>query len=533
MIRCMSRNHRTTPLELTGDNLTLADAQHILQGKIEQVRLASLARRRVEEARRCLTDLLEQGATLYGVNTGFGKLASQRIDLHEVLALQENLLRSHAVGMGPLLGLGVSRLALALRIQALAKGFSGVTVELIERLIAMYNHGVVPAIPEQGSVGASGDLAPLAHLALVVMGEGHAFVTRPGADADGIGRTRMRPLSGRAALRRVHLKPYRPQAKEGLSLINGTQISTALLADALVRVHHLARIADVAGAMTVEATKSSQRPFDPRIQAIRPHPGQAVCARNLLRLLEDSAVMVSHADCSKVQDAYSLRCMPQVHGTLRDALAHVTAVVEREMNSATDNPLVFADTHEVLSGGNFHGQPIALAADLLSAAVADLASISERRVENLVNPDLSGLPGFLTPQPGLNSGMMLVQVLAAALVSENKTLAFPASVDSIPTSANREDHVSMSTGAARKCRQIVTNATRVLACEVLCAAQGLEFHPGLRPGRGVEAAHRHVRAVVRPLGRDRTLHRDLEAVERLIRSGSLLEAVESACGKLE
>ncbi len=538
----------STSLVLTGDNLTLADAGRISHGHITELQVAPAARRRVEQARRCVHDLLARDETLYGVNTGFGKLASQRIETHEVLALQENLLRSHAVGMGPLLSLGVSRLALALRIQALVKGHSGVTVELIDQLVEMYNRGVVPAIPEQGSVGASGDLAPLAHLALVVMGEGHAFVVPPHPNPPrrggrekkalpprrgGLGWGGRKPMSGRAALRRVHLKPYRLQAKEGISLINGTQISTALLAEALVRAEQLARIADIAGAMTVEATKSSQRPFDPRIQAIRPHPGQVACAANLRRLLADSAIMVSHAHCSKVQDAYSMRCMPQVHGTLRDALAYITAVVEREMNSATDNPLVFPDTGEILSGGNFHAQPIALAADLLCAAVTDLGSISERRVENLVNPDLSGLPGFLTPHPGLNSGMMLVQVLAAALVSENKTLSFPASVDSIPTSANREDHVSMATGAARKCRQAVTNATRILACELLCAAQGLEFHQGLRPGRGVEAAYRHLRGQVRPLGRDRTLHRDLEAVEGLIRSGSLLMAVEEVCGKLE
>jgi histidine ammonia-lyase len=524
----MNRTHSSAiSLELTGDNLTLANARGILHGQITELGVASTARRRVEQARRCVHELLSRGETLYGVNTGFGKLASQRIEPHEVLALQENLLRSHAVGMGPLLSIGVSRLALALRIQALVKGHSGVTMELIDQLVEMYNRGVVPAIPEQGSVGASGDLAPLAHLALVVMGEGHAFVIPPSSRDNG-----RKAMSGRAALRRVHLKPYRLQSKEGISLINGTQISTALLAEALVRAEQLARIADIAGAMTVEATKSSQRPFDPRIQAIRPHPGQAACAANLLRLLADSAIMESHAHCSKVQDAYSMRCMPQVHGSLRDALAFVTATVEREMNSATDNPLVFPDTGEVVSGGNFHAQPIALSSDLLCAAITDLGSISERRVENLVNPDLSGLPGFLTPHPGLNSGMMLVQVLAAALVSENKALSFPASVDSIPTSANREDHVSMSTGAARKCRQAVTNTTRVLACELLCGAQGLEFHQGLRPGRGVEAAYRHIRAHVRPLGRDRTLHRDLEAVERLIRSGSLLLAVEDVCGTL-
>jgi histidine ammonia-lyase len=515
-------------LELTGDGLTLDDAERILHGDVERLAVSHAARKRVEKARRALEALLATGATIYGVNTGFGKLSNQRIEPDEVLALQENLLRSHAVGMGPLLSLGVSRLALALRIQALIKGFSGVTTDLIVTLVAMYNGGVVPAIPEQGSVGASGDLAPLAHLALVTMGEGYAFVARPGREP----RTRPKPLSGRAALRRARLKPHRPQAKEGLSLINGTQISTALLADALVRARHLAKVADVAGAMTVEATKSSLRPFDARLQAVRPHPGQSACAANLRRLLADSEVMASHAQCSKVQDAYSLRCMPQVHGTLRDALAYVSRVVECEMNAATDNPLVFADDGEVISGGNFHAQPIALAADTVAAAVADLSSISERRVENLVNPDLSGLPGFLTPQPGLNSGMMLVQVLAAALVSENKALSFPASVDSIPTSANREDHVSMATTAARKARAVVTGATRVLACEVLCAAQGLEFHRPLKAGRGAEAAYRHVREFVRPLGRDRTLHRDLETVERLIRSGSLLAAVEGACGPL-
>jgi histidine ammonia-lyase len=521
-------------LELTGDNLTLADAERILNGRIERLSLAPAARGAVERSRRCLADLLARGDTLYGVNTGFGKLASQRIEASEVLALQENLLRSHAVGLGPLLGLGVSRLALALRIQALAKGYSGVTPDLLGALLELYNRGVIPAIPELGSVGASGDLAPLAHLALVLIGEGHAFVSRPSALGDGRKQPGGRkPLSGRAALRRVHLPPYRLQAKEGLALINGTQISTAVLTDALVRARHLAKVADVAGAMTVEATKSSQRPFDPRIQAVRPHPGQAACAGNLRRLLADSEVMASHAHCAKVQDAYSMRCMPQVHGAMRDAAEHVARVVERELNAATDNPLVFADTGEVLSGGNFHAQPIAQSADLLCAALADLGSISERRAENLVNPDLSGLPGFLTPHPGLNSGMMIVQVLAAALVSESKALSFPAGVDSIPTSANREDHVSMATAAARKCRAVVGNAARVLACEVLCAAQGLEFHKPLRPGRGVEAAWRHVRQHVRPLGRDRTLHRDLEAVERLIRGGSLLSAVEAACGDLE
>jgi len=532
----MNRSTRNlTVLELDGDHLTLDCAEHILRGQATRLSLAPQARKRVQRAWRCLEEKIGSGQTIYGVNTGFGKLSNQRIAPDEVLALQENLLRSHAVGMGPHLSLGVSRLSLALRIQALAKGHSGVTTGLIDTLIEMYNRGVVPAIPEQGSVGASGDLAPLAHLALVVMGEGQAYVVRPGTETDGhpAAKAKHKLVSGRAALRQVKLTPRRLQAKEGLSLINGTQISTALLTDALVRARHLTKIADIAGALTVEATKSSLRPFDPRIQQIRPHPGQIACAANLRRLLEESEVMRSHADCDKVQDAYSLRCMPQVHGTLRDAIAHVTRVVECEMNSATDNPLVFPEEGDILSGGNFHAQPIALAADLLTVAVADLSSISERRVENLVNPDLSGLPGFLTPHPGLNSGMMLVQVLAAALVSENKAASFPASVDSIPTSANREDHVSMSTTAARKCRTVVTNTTRVLACELLCSAQGLDFHRPLRAGKGAEAAYLHLREHVRPLGRDRTLRRDLEAVGRLIRSGSLLASVEKACGRLE
>jgi len=510
-------------LEISGEGLTLTDAEGVLRGATQVLHLAAKARRRVEKSRRCLEKMAATGNTIYGVNTGFGKLSNQRIAPNEIDQLQVNLLRSHAVGMGPTLDAGVARLALTLRAQALAKAYSGVTIELVEHLCELFNRGVTPAIPEQGSVGASGDLAPLAHLALVVIGEGLALPK---------GESSRTNVDGAAALKRAGLKPYRLQAKEGLALINGTQVSTALLADAAVRARHLAKLADVAGAMTVEAAKSSLRPFDERIQRIRPHPGQIACAANLRRLLAESEIMASHADCSKVQDAYSMRCMPQVHGAFRDALAHVVRVVECEMNSATDNPLVFADENEVISGGNFHGQPVALAADLLAAALADLSSIAERRVENLVNPDLSGLPSFLSPKPGLNSGMMLVQVLAAALVSENKSLSFPASVDSIPTSANREDHVSMSTAAARKARQVVTNAERVLACELLCAAQGIEFHRPLRAGTGAEAAYRHIRAAIPPLDADRTLHRDLEAVENMIRSGSLLKSVETACGPL-
>jgi histidine ammonia-lyase len=513
-----------------GDSLTIDDAAAILSGGVTALAAPPAVCKRVEESRSCLEDLMAKGATIYGVNTGFGKLASQRVEPDALLALQENLLRSHAVGMGELLPIGISRLALALRIASLCAGYSGVTIALVQNLIEMFNRGIAPAIPAQGSVGASGDLAPLAHMALVLIGEGQAFIVgRPALDGD---LRNAKPLGGNAVLGQVGLKPYRLQAKEGLSLINGTQISTAILADALVRARDLTRIADIAGAMTVEATRSSMKPFDARIQAVRPHAGQSQSAANLRSLLADSEIMPSHANCAKVQDAYSMRCMPQVHGTCRDAVEYIIGIVEREMNSATDNPLVFSDTREVISGGNFHAQPIALASDHLAAAMADLGSISERRVENLVNPDLSGLPGFLTPHPGLNSGMMLVQVLAAALVSENKALSFPASVDSIPTSANREDHVSMSTAAARKCRAIIANATRVLACELLCAAQGLDFLLPLRPGRGALAAYHHIRGHVEPLNRDRILHNDLEMIEQLILDGSLLTSVQTVTGSL-
>jgi histidine ammonia-lyase len=526
---CMTKTARGMTLRL-GQPLKIDDAAAILAGAVASLAAPPAVCKRVEQSRRCLEDLMAAGATIYGVNTGFGKLASQRIEPDALLALQENLLRSHAVGMGDLLPISISRLALALRIASLCAGYSGVTIELVQNLIEMFNRGLAPAIPEQGSVGASGDLAPLAHMALVLIGEGQAFIIDRQASNSGMRKSR--PLGGNAALRQVGLKPYRLQAKEGLSLINGTQISTAILADALVRSRNLTKIADIAGAMTVEATRSSMKPFDPRIQAVRPHPGQSQSAQNLRSLLAESEIMPSHANCAKVQDAYSMRCMPQVHGTCRDAVEHTIGIVEREMNSATDNPLVFSDTREVISGGNFHAQPIALASDHLAAAIADLGSISERRVENLVNPDLSGLPGFLTPRPGLNSGMMLVQVLAAALVSENKALSFPASVDSIPTSANREDHVSMSTAAARKCRAIIGNATRVLSCELLCAAQGLEFLLPLRPGGGALAAYQHIRKHVPPLHSDRILHRDLETIEQLIGDGSLSSAVETVSGPL-
>jgi histidine ammonia-lyase len=518
-------------LELSGKGLSLAEAAAVLSGEVVRLRLAGSCREAVERSCQCLDHLLSAGQVIYGVNTGFGKLAQQRIEADEMLQLQENLIRSHAVGMGLPLSPGISRLALALRIQSLVQGYSGVTWGLIERLVELFNRGVIPVLPEQGSVGASGDLAPLAHLALLLLGEGEAWLLAAGQSLHELAR--QKPVPGRQALHLAGLEPYQLRPKEGLALINGTQVSCALLAEAAVQAEQVAALADVALSLTLEATRSSLRPFDARLAQVRPHPGAAVCASNVRLLLQESDILPSHAHCSKVQDAYSLRCSPQVHGTFRDAVGFARQVVEREMNSVTDNPLIFADTREVISGGNFHGQPLSLAADLLCAAAATLSSISERRVENLVNPDLSGLPGFLARRPGLESGMMLVQVLAAALTSENKALAHPAGVDSIPTSGNREDHVSMSMHAARKACQVLVNTRRVLACEFLCAAQGLEYLLPLRPGRGALAAYEFLRSRVPPLECDRTLYADLAAVEEVLADGSLLRAVRRVCPELD
>jgi histidine ammonia-lyase len=460
---------------------------------------------------------------VYGVNTGFGALSETRIDAHDIRALQKNLVRSHACALGPLLGIPSVRAMTLLRAQVLALGHSGVREEVADLLIAMLNRDVHPLIPSQGSVGASGDLAPLAHLALVLQGEGEAQV-------------RDRVVPGDEALRLAGLEPLELQAKEGLALINGTQMMAAVGALALIESMSLVRHADLAGAMSLEALKGSQRPFDPRIMAVRPHPGQDKVASNLRKLLADSRIMESHVDCNKVQDPYSLRCMPQVHGASRDALDWIRQVIERELNSVTDNPLVFLRDDgmpDIISGGNFHGQPLALTLDLAALAVAELANISERRVELLVNPaQSSGLTPFLASHSGLESGMMIAQVASASLVSENKVLAHPASVDSIPSSAGKEDHVSMGSISARKLTQIVDNVWHCLAIEVLSASFGLDQRAPLEPGRGVLAAQKAVREVVEPLHVDRPLHKDMTRLAAFMRQGKLIDQVQAAIGEL-
>ena len=501
-------------LLLDGDTLSLEEIGEVARGGV-QVELAPEALARVERSRALVDRVAAGEAPAYGINTGFGTLAEVRIDRKELRTLQRNLLLSHAAGVGTPLPEDEARALLLLRCNVLAKGHSGIRPRTLQLALDMLNRGVVPVVPERGSVGASGDLAPLAHLALVLIGEGEALV----------GGQR---LPGRAALARAGLEPVVLEAKEGLALVNGTQAMCAVGALSLLRAEALAETADLAGAMTLEGLLGSHRPFLHLIQAVRPHPGQCAVADHLRSLLRDSEIVVSHADCSKVQDPYSLRCMPQVHGAARDGLAHVRRVLSIEVNAATDNPLVFPDEDLIVSGGNFHGQPVSLALDVLAIACTQLSAISERRVEQLVNPSLSGLPPFLARNSGLNSGFMIAQVTAAALVAESRVLSHPASVDSIPSSAGREDHVSMGLTAALKARQVGEFTRSCLAVEMLVAAQALDFRKPLRAGRGVAAAHARLREVVPSMEEDREIHRDIEAVSALIDSGALLAAAHAA-----
>lgn len=513
------------PPVLVGRPLSLEDLEDVAR-RGRKVELCPEAKERVLASRKAIDDIAaagDQAPAVYGVNTGFGALAEKRISERNILALQANLVRSHAAGVGPDLGEAEVRGMMLLRAQVIALGCSGVRVEAIDALLGMLNAGVVPRIPAQGSVGASGDLAPLAHLALALIGEGEAR----------LGGERMPAAQ---ALAKAGLTPLTLLAKEGLSLINGTQFMTSIGALALRDAARLATAADIAGAMSIEAIMGSKRPFDDRLMAVRPHPGQRRVAENLRRLLAESEIMDSHAHCGRVQDAYSLRCMPQVHGASRDALGWANEVLLREVNSVTDNPTVLlreGGGADLVSGGNFHGQPVAIALDLAAIALSELASISERRTEQMVNPALSnGLTPFLAPQSGLHSGFMIAQVTAAALVSENKIHSHPASVDSIPTSAAREDHVSMGSIGARKLAQVVENVAHVLAIELMVAAQGVDQRSPLRPSHAVAAAHKAIREVVPKLTEDRPLFEDIARIKALIVSGDLDRHVEEQVGSL-
>jgi histidine ammonia-lyase len=509
-----------TAVAVTGDDLKV---DHVWEVAVDgaAAALSEEARDRMRAAREVVERVAHGGSEhTYGINTGFGRFVSKTIPDELTEELQLRLLRSHACGVGDPYPDEVVRAAMLLRANALAKGCSGARVETVELLVEALNRGVVPHVPSRGSVGASGDLAPLAHLALPLVGEGSAWV-------DG------ELLGGGDALARVGLEPVRREAKEGLSLVNGTQFMAAVGALGLVRARRLAAVADLACAQSLEALQGSRASFMPRIHELRGLRGQLNSAANVLRLLEGSAIIEAHRWCDKVQDAYSLRCAPQVHGAARDLLDYVGYTVSAELNAATDNPLVLVEDELLVSNGNFHGQPLAFALDALAMAVSELANISERRVERLVNPSLSdGLPAFLTPDGGLNSGFMIPQYVAASLVSENKVLAHPASVDSIPTSAGQEDHVSMGNAAALKAWQVLGNAERALAIELLAGAQGVEFHAPLEPGEGVRAVRAAVRALSERVRDDRPLSPDIERVAGAVRDGSLVAAVEAEVGAL-
>lgn len=502
---------------LDGENLTLDQVVGIARDK-EVVGLHPDKKGRIDQSAAVVRGFIERNEVVYGITTGFGHFARVTIPQKHIRDLQKNLLMSHATGTGPFIADDQVRAMMALRVNALIKGYSGIRWETLERLVYFINHDILPLVPQKGSVGASGDLVPLAHMSLPLIG---------------LGRVRYQGRIREAAevLAEHEMQPLILDAKEGLALINGTQLMSGVGLLNAYDSRVLCRTADIAAASTMEALRGTDAPFDPRIHALRPHPGQTRVAQNIRSLLSGSKILASHKDCEKVQDAYSLRCIPQVHGATRDTLNHVLKVLETEINSVTDNPLIFADTLESISCGNFHGQPLALALDFLGIAVSELANISERRIERLVDPALSNLPAFLTQEGGLNSGYMISQYAAAALVSENKILSHPASVDSIPTSANQEDHVSMGTIAAFKCTEIIKNVRDVLAIELLCAAQGLDYIQE-KPGSGVAAAHRFIRQHIPTLTHDRVMAYDLSTMAELISKEDLIKAVEAETGQI-
>ena len=495
------------PLMLSAEPVPLAALRSVLEAPVT-VTLGTAALQRIHASRAVIGRIEQQDVPVYGVNTGFGLLAQTRIPRERLIELQRNLVLSHAAGTGALLDDGVVRLVMVLKLISLARGYSGVRTEVLEALIALLNAQALPCIPSRGSVGASGDLAPLAHLAAALLGEGQI---RLGGHI----------MPAAQALAQLRLTPLTLAPKEGLALLNGTQVSTALALKGLFAAEQVFAAAVVAGAMSIDALKGSDAPFDERIHAARGQPGQMQVAALYRRLLAGSGIRESHRDCDKVQDPYSLRCQPQVMGACLDSLQHVARILQIEANAATDNPLVFAADETVLSGGNFHAEPVAFAADCLAIAIAEIGSMSERRTAVMVDPKMSNLPAFLVPDSGLNSGFMIAQVTAAALVSENKSLAHPASVDSIPTCANQEDHVSMATYAARRLSDMVRNAATVVGIELLCAGQGIEFHRPLRSSPLLEQALTRLRQRVANYDHDRLIHPDIEAATALIEAGEL------------
>ena len=505
-------------VSLDGNSLTLQEVIRVARSGEEAV-LRPAGEEQIRRSRKIVDRILEEERPVYGISTGFGDFSKVFIEKDKRAQLQRNLILSHATGVGEHLPADVVRAAMLLRANSLAKGYSGIRLETVQMLLTLLNRQVTPAIPCKGSVGASGDLAPLSHMVLVMLGEGEAYVEG-------------KLVSGAEALKMVGLQPIVLSGKEGLALINGTQIMTAVGCIVWQDAVNLMKAADIAAALSVEGLKGTRAAFDRRISEVRQHPGQLATAENMLALTADSAIIASHIHCSKVQDAYSLRCVPQVHGASKDALRHAARTLTIEINAVTDNPLIMPDTGEAISGGNFHGQPIALVMDYLKLALAELGNISERRTNRLLDMHLSDLPAFLTAFPGVDSGLMITQYVAASLVSENKVLVHPASADSIPTSANQEDHVSMGTIAARQAGEILDNVVNVLAIEIMAAAQGIDFLAPLTPGRGTAAVHKAIRERVAHLDKDRFLSPEIKRLHDLIASGGLVRAAEAAVGEL-
>lgn len=504
-------------ITIDGNSLTIEQVLQVARNK-EKVKIHQKNKELVDKSAAVVEGFVKKGQVVYGITTGIGSFADVLIPEDHVRELQKNLLMSHSSGTGPLMGDDQVRAMMLLRINALIKGYSGIRWETLQRFLHFLNHDILPQVPQKGSVGASGDLVPLAHMSAPLIGLGQVKYNGKIWEAGDLHSV-------------LDLKPIILEAKEGLALINGTQLMSAVgvlnAYDSLI----LCKTADIASACSIEALRGTDAPFDSRVHMLRPHPGQSIVADNIKRLLEASEILPSHSECGKVQDAYSLRCIPQVHGATRDTVDYASVVLETEINSVTDNPIVFTETEDSISCGNFHGQPIAFVLDFLGIGVAELANISERRIERLVDPAFSNLPPFLTPEGGLNTGYMITQYAAAALVSENKVLSHPASVDSIPTSANQEDHVSMGAIAAFKGADIIRNVRDVLAIELLCAAQGLDFIAE-KPGKGVAAAHRIIREHIPMLTQDRVMSYDMQKMSELVFNQTLISAVETEIGSL-
>ncbi|SHJ89137.1 histidine ammonia-lyase [Tepidibacter formicigenes] len=504
-------------IHINGSNLSIEDIINVAR-KNHIVELSKEAQENVIKSRKIVDKFVDEEKIVYGITTGFGKFSDVVISKEETKILQKNLIISHACGVGKHFSEDVVRAIMLLRINALSKGNSGIRLETLNTLIEMLNKGVHPIIPEKGSLGASGDLAPLSHMVLVMLGEGEAIY-------------KGERISGKDALSKAGISPVELTSKEGLALINGTQVMTAVGALTIYDSINLLKMADISAALTIEALNGIITAFDEKVHSVRPHTGQINTAKNLLNILKQSNMTTKQGEI-RVQDAYTLRCTPQIHGASKDAIDYVKKKIDIEINSATDNPLIFPDKEEVISGGNFHGQPMALSFDFLGIALAEIANVSERRLERLVNPALGGLPAFLTQKGGLNSGFMIVQYSAASLVSENKVLAHPASVDSIPSSANQEDHVSMGTIAARKAREILENTRKVLAMEILAAAQGIDLQENKGLGKGTKIAYEIIRNHIEKIVDDVIMYKEIEKCEELIKSNIIVESIEKEIGNL-